>query len=95
MRTREALDAVADLFAYPDARHGPALEVACARLAEDPGPLAGAAARFAAFLRETEPTAREEWFTRTFDRFLVFAADGSVVETPEPRWDVARVDRAR
>ena len=37
----------------------------------------------------------DRWFTRTFDRFLVFAADGTVRETPEPVWDVARVERAR
>jgi len=37
----------------------------------------------------------DRWFTRTFDRYLVFGADGSVVETPEPVWDVARVARSR
>ncbi len=37
----------------------------------------------------------DRWFTRTFDRFLVFAADGSVVETPEPVWDAGRVQRVR
>ncbi|GAA3805316.1 ABC-F family ATP-binding cassette domain-containing protein [Cellulomonas soli] len=37
----------------------------------------------------------DRWFTRTFDRYLVFGADGEVVETPEPVWDVARVDRVR
>ena len=37
----------------------------------------------------------DRWFARTFDRFLVFGADGAVVETPEPVWDVSRVDRAR
>ena len=37
----------------------------------------------------------DRWFTRTFDRFLVFGADGEVVETPEPVWDAARVDRVR
>ena len=31
----------------------------------------------------------------TFDRFLVFGADGEVVETPEPVWDAGRVDRVR
>ncbi|MEP6979577.1 MAG: ATP-binding cassette domain-containing protein [Nakamurella sp.] len=34
-------------------------------------------------------------FARTFDRYLVFGADGKVVETPEPVWDVARVQRRR
>ena len=37
----------------------------------------------------------DRWFARTFDRFLVFRDDGAVVETPEPVWDVSRVDRAR
>ncbi|MCC2320458.1 ATP-binding cassette domain-containing protein [Cellulomonas xiejunii] len=37
----------------------------------------------------------DRWFTRTFDRFLVFAADGSVVETPTPVWDAGRVQRVR
>ncbi|MEU7823981.1 ATP-binding cassette domain-containing protein [Catellatospora sp. NPDC049133] len=30
----------------------------------------------------------DRWFTRGFDRFLLFQADGEVVETPEPVWDV-------
>ena len=34
-------------------------------------------------------------FARTFDRFLVFGADGRVVETDGPVWDVARVQRVR
>ncbi len=37
----------------------------------------------------------DRWFARGFDRFLVFGADGEVVETPEPVWDSARVRRAR
>jgi ATPase subunit of ABC transporter with duplicated ATPase domains len=37
----------------------------------------------------------DRWFARTFDRFLVFGADGIVRETPEPTWDEARVKRAR
>lgn len=37
----------------------------------------------------------DRWFARGFDRFLVFGADGEVVETPEAVWDVARVRRAR
>jgi ATPase subunit of ABC transporter with duplicated ATPase domains len=28
----------------------------------------------------------DRWFTRGFDRFWVFRADGAVVETPEPVW---------
>jgi ATPase subunit of ABC transporter with duplicated ATPase domains len=30
----------------------------------------------------------DRWFTRTFDRFLLFQSDGEVVETAEPVWDV-------
>jgi energy-dependent translational throttle protein EttA len=28
----------------------------------------------------------DRWFTRSFDRFVVFGDDGEVVETPEPVW---------
>lgn len=37
----------------------------------------------------------DRWFARSFDRFLVFGADGRVRETPEPVWDERRVERAR
>ncbi|HET6209677.1 MAG TPA: ABC-F family ATP-binding cassette domain-containing protein [Jatrophihabitans sp.] len=37
----------------------------------------------------------DRWFARTFDRFLLFAADGTVVESAEPAFDGARVRRAR
>lgn len=37
----------------------------------------------------------DRWFARSFDRYLVFGADGVVRETPEPVWDEARVRRAR
>ena len=30
----------------------------------------------------------DRWFTRSFDRYLLFRGDGDVVETPEPVWDV-------
>jgi ATPase subunit of ABC transporter with duplicated ATPase domains len=30
----------------------------------------------------------DRWFSRTFDRFVVFRGDGEVVETAEPVWDV-------
>ena len=33
----------------------------------------------------------DRWFARSFDRFLVFGADGRVRETPEPVWDERRV----
>jgi ATPase subunit of ABC transporter with duplicated ATPase domains len=37
----------------------------------------------------------DRWFARSFDRFLVFGADGVVRETAEPVWDERRVERAR
>ncbi|MGW4930035.1 ABC-F family ATP-binding cassette domain-containing protein [Agromyces sp. NPDC004153] len=37
----------------------------------------------------------DRWFTRSFDRFLVFRSDGEVVESDAPVWDEARVVRAR
>jgi ATPase subunit of ABC transporter with duplicated ATPase domains len=37
----------------------------------------------------------DRWFAREFDRFLVYGADGSVYESPEPVWDEGRVERAR
>jgi ATPase subunit of ABC transporter with duplicated ATPase domains len=37
----------------------------------------------------------DRWFARSFDRFLVFGADGVVRESGEPVWDEARVRRAR
>ncbi len=30
----------------------------------------------------------DRWFTRTFDRFVLFRGDGEVIETEEPVWDV-------
>jgi sulfate-transporting ATPase len=30
----------------------------------------------------------DRWFTRGFDRFVLFQGDGEVIETPEPVWDV-------
>ena len=30
----------------------------------------------------------DRWFTRSFDRFVLFQGDGKVVETPAPVWDV-------
>ena len=29
----------------------------------------------------------DRWFARSFDRFVLFRADGEVFETPEPVWD--------
>ena len=37
----------------------------------------------------------DRWFARGFDRFLVFGADGEVVESPEPVWHEGRVRRDR
>jgi len=37
----------------------------------------------------------DRWFARSFDRFLVFRSDGTVVESTEPVWDEARVVRQR
>ncbi len=37
----------------------------------------------------------DRWFARSFDRFLVFRADGRVVESATPVWDEGRVDRLR
>jgi ATPase subunit of ABC transporter with duplicated ATPase domains len=35
----------------------------------------------------------DRWFARSFDRFLVFGADGRVYESTEPVFDEARVAR--
>jgi ATPase subunit of ABC transporter with duplicated ATPase domains len=35
----------------------------------------------------------DRWFARSFDRFLVFGADGGVYESSEPIFDEARVVR--
>ena len=37
----------------------------------------------------------DRWFARSFDRYLVFGADGRVRETAEPVWDERRLERAR
>ncbi|OEV00746.1 MULTISPECIES: ABC-F family ATP-binding cassette domain-containing protein [Streptomyces] len=37
----------------------------------------------------------DRWFSRSFDRYLVFGADGRVRESAEPVWDEARVARKR
>jgi ATPase subunit of ABC transporter with duplicated ATPase domains len=36
----------------------------------------------------------DRWFARGFDRFVVFSADGTVREVPEPVWDETRPVRA-
>jgi ATPase subunit of ABC transporter with duplicated ATPase domains len=37
----------------------------------------------------------DRWFANSFDRYLVFGADGYVRETREPIWDERRVARTR
>ncbi|WP_375385894.1 ABC-F family ATP-binding cassette domain-containing protein [uncultured Microbacterium sp.] len=37
----------------------------------------------------------DRWFARSFDRFLVFGADGDVYESATPVWEEGRVARAR
>ncbi len=37
----------------------------------------------------------DRWFARSFDRYLLFGADGMVREVPEPVWDESRVVRKR
>jgi ATPase subunit of ABC transporter with duplicated ATPase domains len=37
----------------------------------------------------------DRWFARSFDRFLVFGADGEVYESAAPVWDETRVQRPR
>ena len=37
----------------------------------------------------------DRWFSRSFDRFLLFGADGKVHEVAEPVWDEGRVVRTR
>jgi ATPase subunit of ABC transporter with duplicated ATPase domains len=32
----------------------------------------------------------DRWFSRSFERFLIFGSDGEVVETSEPVWDAVR-----
>ncbi|MFC0007108.1 ABC-F family ATP-binding cassette domain-containing protein [Micromonospora siamensis] len=46
-------------------------------------------AGLAAFAGTVVAVTHDRWFTRTFDRFVLFRGDGDVVETPEPVWDVA------
>jgi ATPase subunit of ABC transporter with duplicated ATPase domains len=49
----------------------------------------------AAFEGTVVAVTHDRWFARGFDRFLVYGADGSVYESPEPVWDEGRVERAR
>jgi ATPase subunit of ABC transporter with duplicated ATPase domains len=49
----------------------------------------------AAFEGTVLAVTHDRWFARSFDRFLVFGADGRVYEADEPVWDEARVVRER
>jgi hypothetical protein len=49
----------------------------------------------AAFEGTVVAVTHDRWFARSFDRFLVFGADGAVYESDAPVWDEARVERAR
>ena len=42
-----------------------------------------------AFVGTVIAVTHDRWFTRSFDRFVLFRGDGDVVETPEPVWDVS------
>jgi ATPase subunit of ABC transporter with duplicated ATPase domains len=37
----------------------------------------------------------DRWFAKSYDRFLVFGADGGVYEADQPVWDESRVQRQR
>ena len=37
----------------------------------------------------------DRWFARSFDRYLLFRADGTVAEVDHPVWDESRVERVR
>ena len=49
----------------------------------------------AAFEGTVLAVTHDRWFSRAFDRFLVFGQDGVVYEADEPVWDEGRVERAR
>ena len=49
----------------------------------------------AAFEGTVLAVTHDRWFARGFDRFLVYGADGTVYESPEPVWDETRVERVR
>ena len=52
-------------------------------------------AGLAAFEGTVLAVTHDRWFARGFDRFLVYGADGTVYEAPEPVWDERRVARSR
>ena len=52
-------------------------------------------AGLAAFDGTVVAVTHDRWFARSFDRFLVYGADGTVYESDGPVWDEGRVERAR
>lgn len=52
-------------------------------------------AGLAAFDGTVLAVTHDRWFARSFDRFLVYGADGAVYESDGPVWDEGRVERAR
>ncbi|HWU21928.1 MAG TPA: ATP-binding cassette domain-containing protein [Nocardioides sp.] len=52
-------------------------------------------AGLAAFDGTVVAVTHDRWFARSFDRFLVYGADGTVYESDEPVWDERRVVRER
>lgn len=52
-------------------------------------------AALAAFDGTVVAVTHDRWFARSFDRFLIFRGDGSVIESDEPVWDEQRVTRER
>jgi ATPase subunit of ABC transporter with duplicated ATPase domains len=48
----------------------------------------------AAFEGTVLAVTHDRWFARGFDRFVIFTADGTVREVPEPVWDESRPVRA-
>ena len=49
----------------------------------------------AAFEGTVIAVTHDRWFARGFDRFLVFRADGTVLDSPQPIWEEGRVARRR
>ncbi|WP_066951400.1 ABC-F family ATP-binding cassette domain-containing protein [Microtetraspora fusca] len=49
----------------------------------------------AAFSGTVLAVTHDRWFAADFDRFLIFGADGTVYESPEPVWHEGRVERTR
>jgi ATPase subunit of ABC transporter with duplicated ATPase domains len=48
-----------------------------------------------AFTGTVVAVTHDRWFARSFDRFLVFGADGTVYEADQPIWSEPRVARQR